>query len=74
MLQELEYNQKKKEIEDWEINKRDAEDRAYSQIKNTMGAIDKALDIIEKNPQWAAGIGGSFAQIFPRTDVKILKN
>ncbi|WP_375654016.1 hypothetical protein [Bartonella sp. OD88NMGDW] len=73
-LQELEYNQKKRDIEEWEINKREAADRAAYEINNTVGAIDKALDIIEKNPKRATGTIGSVAQILPTTDARTLKN
>ncbi|WP_198039442.1 hypothetical protein [Bartonella refiksaydamii] len=73
-LQALEYNQKKRDIEEWEINKREAADRAAYEINNTVGAINKALDIIEKNPKRATGTIGSVAQLLPATDARTLKN
>ncbi|WP_409360887.1 hypothetical protein ACRPOS_005965 [Bartonella heixiaziensis] len=73
-LQELEYNQKKKEIEEWEINKRQFAWGVASEIDNAMGAVNHAINLIESNPNWVAGKGGTFAQIFPGSDAKTLKN
>ncbi|WP_208434586.1 hypothetical protein [Bartonella taylorii] len=73
-LQELEYNQNKKEIEEWEINKRQFAWGVASEIDNAMGAVNHAINLIESNPNWVAGKGGTFAQIFPGSDAKTLKN
>ncbi|UNF41259.1 hypothetical protein MNL09_03980 [Bartonella krasnovii] len=72
-LQELEYNQKKKEIEEWEINKRNAADIAAKEIDNIIGTVNDALQLIDANPDKVAGIIGSLAQLVPGSDAKSLK-
>ncbi|GAA5112426.1 hypothetical protein [Bartonella jaculi] len=72
--QALEYEQKKKEIEEWERNKRQIADEVALEIDNGMDAVNHAINLIENNPDWAAGKGGTFAQIFPSTDARTLKN
>ncbi|WP_406604318.1 hypothetical protein [Bartonella gliris] len=72
--QELEYEQKKAEIEGIEKNKRNAVLKAKEEINLAMGAVHDALNIIERNPNWAAGRGGYIAQLLPASDAKTLKN
>ncbi|WP_375627702.1 MULTISPECIES: hypothetical protein [unclassified Bartonella] len=72
-LQELEYNQKKRDIEEWETNKREYVKEVALEIDNTMGAVNHAIKLIESNPDWVAGKGGTVTQIFPGSDAKTLK-
>ncbi len=73
-MQELEYNQKKRDIEEWEIGKRNTAAVAAKEINHIVDTVNNALQIIEKNPKKAAGKVGAFAQIFPDTAAKTLKN
>ncbi|WP_019224591.1 hypothetical protein [Bartonella rattimassiliensis] len=73
-LLELEYNQKKRDIEEWEIGKRNTSAVVAKEINNIVDTVNNALQIIEKNPKKAAGKVGAFAQIFPDTAAKTLKN
>ncbi|GAA4667047.1 hypothetical protein [Bartonella pachyuromydis] len=72
-IQELEYNQKKRDIEEWEINKRNAADIAAKEIDNIIGTVNDALQLIDANPDKVAGIIGSLAQLVPGSDAKSLK-
>ncbi|WP_375682377.1 hypothetical protein [Bartonella sp. AP40SXNS] len=72
-LQELEYNQKKRDIEEWETNKREYVKEVALEIDNTMGAVNHAIKLIESDPDWVAGKGGTVTQIFPGSDAKTLK-
>ncbi|WP_375685609.1 hypothetical protein [Bartonella sp. AP21QHHD] len=73
-LLELEYNQKKRDIEEWEIGKRNTAAVVAKEINHIVDTVNNALQIIEKNPKKAAGKVGAFAQIFPDTAAKTLKN
>ncbi len=72
-LQALEYNQKEKEIEEWEINKRNAADIAAKEIDNIMGTVNDALQLIDANPNKVAGIVGAIGQYVPGSDAKSLR-
>ncbi|WP_375675946.1 MULTISPECIES: hypothetical protein [unclassified Bartonella] len=73
-LLELEYNQKKRDIEEWEIGKRNTAAVVAKEINHIVDTVNNALQIIEKNPKKAAGKVGAFAQIIPGADAKTLKN
>ncbi|MET3590508.1 hypothetical protein ABID23_001624 [Bartonella silvatica] len=73
-LQKLEYNQKKRDIEEWEIGKRNTAATAAKEINHIVDTVNNALQIIEKNPKKATGKVGTIAQIIPESDAKTLKN